>query len=31
MLRFHDPLWFLLLLLIPVIIWHYFRSNSEGT
>ncbi len=31
MLRFHDPLWFLLLLIIPVIIWHYFRRNSEGT
>jgi len=30
MLRFHDPLWFFLLLLIPVIIWHYFRA-SGGT
>ncbi|RLD11868.1 MAG: aerotolerance regulator BatA [Chlamydiae bacterium] len=31
MLRFHDPLWFFLLLLIPVIIWYYFRANSGGT
>lgn len=31
MLRFHDPLWFFLLLLIPVIIWHYFRKTSGGT
>jgi len=31
MLRFHDPLWFLLLLLIPVIIWHYFRASRGGT
>ena len=31
MLRFHDPLWFFLLLLIPVVIWSYFRANSGGT
>ena len=31
MLRFHDPLWLLLLLAIPIIIWHYFRANRGGT
>ena len=31
MLRFHDPFWLFLLLLIPVVIWHYFRKASGGT
>jgi len=31
MLRFHDPWWFLLLLVIPVVIWNYVRAGAGGT
>jgi len=31
MLRFHDPYWLLLLLVIPVIIWNYLRMKAKSS
>jgi len=31
MLRFHDPYWLLLLLIIPVIIWNYLRTSAKSS
>jgi len=31
MLRFHDPYWLLLLLIIPIIIWNYFKASAKSS
>ncbi len=31
MLRFHDPYWLLLLLVLPIIIWNYFKSSTRSS
>ncbi len=31
MLRFHDPYWLLLLLVIPIIIWNYFKTSARSS
>ena len=31
MIRLYNPWWLLLLLVIPVLIWNYFRTSAGGT